>query len=102
MAPYGEEVERYGNRMPVRKHRRDKSEISCCLKYLIFGFNVIFWTALEGTSGVPSDGTVDTYIYYLLALCVAGVTSLSTNPTFFGHSVKFGNNHTFSLLVKHF
>ncbi|EEC19595.1 tetraspanin, putative [Ixodes scapularis] len=29
--------------MPVRKHRRDKSEISCCLKYLIFGFNVIFW-----------------------------------------------------------
>ncbi|KAK8769985.1 hypothetical protein V5799_013548, partial [Amblyomma americanum] len=43
MAPYGEEVERYGNRMPVRKHRRDKSEISCCLKYLIFGFNVIFW-----------------------------------------------------------
>ncbi|XP_064458021.1 tetraspanin-5-like isoform X2 [Ornithodoros turicata] len=43
MAPYGDEVERYGNRMPVRKHRRDKSEISCCLKYLIFGFNVIFW-----------------------------------------------------------
>ncbi|XP_015916768.1 tetraspanin-5 isoform X2 [Parasteatoda tepidariorum] len=30
-------------RMSGRKHRRDKSEISCCLKYLIFGFNVIFW-----------------------------------------------------------
>lgn len=30
-------------RMSSRKHRRDKSEISCCLKYLIFGFNVIFW-----------------------------------------------------------
>lgn len=29
--------------MPGRKHRRDKSEVSCCLKYLIFGFNVIFW-----------------------------------------------------------
>lgn len=29
--------------MPSRKSRRDSSEISCCLKYLIFGFNVIFW-----------------------------------------------------------
>ena len=24
-------------------NRRDKSEISCCLKYLIFGSNVVFW-----------------------------------------------------------
>lgn len=32
-------------RMSGRKHRRDKSEISCCLKYLIFGFNVIFWVS---------------------------------------------------------
>jgi len=29
--------------MPMRKYRRDQSEVSCCLKYLIFGFNVIFW-----------------------------------------------------------
>ncbi|XP_022661779.1 tetraspanin-5-like isoform X1 [Varroa jacobsoni] len=43
MAPYGDDVQRYGNRISSRKHRRDKSEISCCLKYLIFGFNVIFW-----------------------------------------------------------
>ncbi|XP_075221805.1 tetraspanin 26A isoform X4 [Lycorma delicatula] len=27
----------------VRKYRRDTSEVSCCLKYLIFGFNVLFW-----------------------------------------------------------
>ncbi|XP_065574518.1 tetraspanin-5-like isoform X3 [Artemia franciscana] len=26
-----------------RKYRRDQSEVSCCLKYLIFSFNVIFW-----------------------------------------------------------
>lgn len=29
--------------MPVRKYRRETSEISCCLKYVIFSFNVIFW-----------------------------------------------------------
>ncbi|CAG7838311.1 unnamed protein product [Allacma fusca] len=28
---------------PRKKYRRDESEVSCCLKYLIFGFNVIFW-----------------------------------------------------------
>lgn len=27
----------------VRKYRRDTSEVSCCLKYIIFGFNVMFW-----------------------------------------------------------
>ncbi|KAJ9586217.1 hypothetical protein L9F63_020126, partial [Diploptera punctata] len=30
-------------KMPVRKYRNDTSEVSCCLKYVIFGFNVIFW-----------------------------------------------------------
>jgi len=27
----------------TKRYRRDHSEISCCLKYVIFGFNVIFW-----------------------------------------------------------
>ncbi|XP_004930557.1 tetraspanin-5 isoform X2 [Bombyx mori] len=27
----------------VRKYRRDTSEVSCCLKYVIFGVNVLFW-----------------------------------------------------------
>lgn len=31
--------------MPTRKYRRDQSEVSCCLKYVIFGFNVIFWVS---------------------------------------------------------
>ena len=26
-----------------RRRMRDTSEVSCCLKYVIFGFNVIFW-----------------------------------------------------------
>lgn len=31
-------------KMPsIRKYRRDTSEVSCCLKYVIFGFNVLFW-----------------------------------------------------------
>lgn len=29
----------------VRKYRRDTSEVSCCLKYVIFGFNVMFWVS---------------------------------------------------------
>ncbi|XP_037030576.1 tetraspanin-5 isoform X5 [Bradysia coprophila] len=29
--------------MPVRKYRRDTSEVSCCLKYVIFSVNVLFW-----------------------------------------------------------
>lgn len=30
-------------KMPSRKYRRDTSEVSACLKYMIFGFNVLFW-----------------------------------------------------------
>ncbi|XP_037083784.1 tetraspanin-5-like isoform X2 [Pollicipes pollicipes] len=29
--------------MPSHRHRRDRTEVSCCLKYVIFGFNIIFW-----------------------------------------------------------
>lgn len=29
--------------MPVRKYKRESSEVSGCLKYMIFGFNVLFW-----------------------------------------------------------
>jgi len=38
--------------MPVRKYRRDQSEVSCCLKYVIFGFNVIFWLTGLGIMAV--------------------------------------------------
>ncbi|MPD02134.1 Tetraspanin-17 [Portunus trituberculatus] len=31
--------------MPAKRYRRDQSEVSCCLKYVIFGFNVIFWVS---------------------------------------------------------
>ncbi|XP_045514739.1 tetraspanin-5 isoform X2 [Pieris brassicae] len=27
----------------IRKYRRDTTEVSCCLKYVIFGVNVLFW-----------------------------------------------------------
>lgn len=32
--------------MPVRKYRRDTSEVSSCLKYMIFSFNVLFWVSM--------------------------------------------------------
>ncbi|XP_063704002.1 tetraspanin-5 isoform X3 [Culicoides brevitarsis] len=31
------------HKMPVRKYRKESSEISCCLKYVIFSVNVLFW-----------------------------------------------------------
>ena len=30
-----------------RRRIRDTSEVSCCLKYVIFGFNVIFWVSIQ-------------------------------------------------------
>ncbi|XP_050391596.1 tetraspanin-5 isoform X1 [Patella vulgata] len=35
-----------------RKRRRDKSEVSCCIKYLMFGFNVLFWFIGAGLLGI--------------------------------------------------
>lgn len=32
--------------VPVRKYRRDTTEVSGCLKYMIFGFNVLFWVSV--------------------------------------------------------
>lgn len=41
---FAREVDKCLSTMPaVRKYRRDTSEVSCCLKYVIFGFNVMFW-----------------------------------------------------------
>lgn len=37
----------------IKKYRRDESEVSCCLKYLIFGFNVIFWVSSQAVSSNP-------------------------------------------------
>lgn len=31
--------------MPIRKYRRETSEVSCCLKYMIFSFNYLFWVS---------------------------------------------------------
>lgn len=42
----------------VRKHPRpqttvrESSEISCCLKYVIFGSNVVFWVSASLTSAI--------------------------------------------------
>lgn len=41
-------IQSNGYNMPVqaiRKYRKDTSEVSCCLKYVIFGFNVLFWVS---------------------------------------------------------
>lgn len=52
-------------KMPVRKYRRDTSEVSCCLKYVIFGFNVMFWVSTLWERNIVID-----YVVELLATCV--------------------------------
>ncbi|XP_062603779.1 tetraspanin-5-like [Saccostrea cucullata] len=32
--------------------RRDKTEVSCCMKYLMFGFNVLFWLVGAGICAI--------------------------------------------------
>ena len=29
----------------ARRSRRDTTEVSCVIKYLVFGFNIIFWVS---------------------------------------------------------
>lgn len=67
--------------MPVRKYRRDTSEVSCCLKYLIFGFNVLFW--VRTSLATISYGT-DCYLVQLLGLGIltVGVWAWSEKDTF--------------------
>ncbi|KAK2150146.1 hypothetical protein LSH36_421g02018 [Paralvinella palmiformis] len=30
----------------IKPNRRDKTEVSCVIKYLVFGFNVLFWYSI--------------------------------------------------------
>lgn len=56
----GEGPRANGFKMPaqqqaVRKYRRDTSEVSCCLKYVIFSVNVLFWVSdFQGISCIPN------------------------------------------------
>lgn len=49
--------------IPVRKYRRETTEVSSCLKYMIFGFNVLFWLLGLGimTIGVWAWSEKDTF-----------------------------------------
>ena len=41
--PQGQQPQWSDMRPRRKRRRRNHSEVSCCLKYVIFGFNVIFW-----------------------------------------------------------
>lgn len=66
----------------VRKYRHDASEVSGCLKYMIFGFNVLFWVS-------PVSHTVCIYPHWLvlfqllgLGILTVGVWASSEKDTF--------------------
>lgn len=46
-------MEKHKNRkMKGRGIRQEKSEVSCCMKYLMFGFNVLFWLVGAGICAI--------------------------------------------------
>lgn len=47
----------------IRKYRRDTSEVSCCLKYVIFGVNVLFWVSRRVFC-----------LYFLIYILIMGMT----------------------------
>lgn len=54
----------------IRKYRRDTSEVSCCLKYVIFGVNVLFWVS-----------PLEYNLLAFFALVISGCVSLSSRNT---------------------
>jgi len=57
-ARFARPVDKCLSAMPtVRKYRRDTSEVSCCLKYVIFGFNVMFWVSTARAND-PAQGRI--------------------------------------------
>lgn len=58
-------------KMPsMRKYRRDTSEVSCCLKYVIFSVNVLFWVS-----------SVDLNIVFGIKDILATNCKLDNNPS---------------------
>ncbi|XP_048760707.2 tetraspanin-5-like isoform X2 [Ostrea edulis] len=46
-------MDRYkAQRLKKHRFRRDKTEVSCCMKYLMFGFNVLFWLVGAGLCAI--------------------------------------------------
>lgn len=56
--------------VPVRKYKREASEVSGCLKYMIFGFNVLFWVCSVLLSFIFF------FINYLLQLLGLGILTV--------------------------
>ncbi|XP_076288877.1 tetraspanin 26A isoform X2 [Lasioglossum baleicum] len=62
----------------VRKYRRDTSEVSCCLKYVIFGFNVMFWWLGLGIMAVGVWAWTEKYTFNNLSR----LTNVALDPAF--------------------
>lgn len=59
-------------KMPgIRKYRRDTSEVSCCLKYVIFGVNVLFWVSFIWNAFFFSDHDLHlVFIWCFISNCL--------------------------------
>lgn len=68
--------------MPVRKYRRESSEVSCCLKYLIFSFNYLFW--VSGRETLQVQIPLHRVPFQMFGLCVfaVGIWAWTEKDTF--------------------
>jgi len=60
------------------RYRRDQSEVSCCLKYVIFGFNVIFWLLGLGILAIGVWAWTEKDTFNNLSL----LTNIALDPAF--------------------
>jgi len=61
-----------------KRRRRDQSEVSCCLKYVIFGFNVIFWLLGLGILAIGVWAWTEKDTFNNLSL----LTNIALDPAF--------------------
>merc|ERR1719259_1036391 len=61
-----------------RRRVRDTSEVSCCLKYVIFGFNVIFWLLGLGILAIGVWAWTEKDTFNNLSL----LTNIALDPAF--------------------
>jgi hypothetical protein len=80
-----------------RKYRKDKTEVSCVVKYLMFGFNVLFWvSAIQWNhfffryqmEFIQFYGWVYPCWFYFCIILVESISPRVVSPSFINSTLK--------------